>query len=114
MNQKVKQQRVFMACTHTKTVEIRVFTEVTFWNSAEYGILCGSDFTLREIFHCLIPRNFVVIPRIRIRPKMSIFDRIRIRNNLVKIMLLGNTYFHKLLKYGLKPAFCLKDQLVIR
>jgi hypothetical protein len=27
----------------------RVFTEVTFWNSAEYGILCGSDFTSAEL-----------------------------------------------------------------
>jgi hypothetical protein len=27
------------------SVTIRVFTEVTFWNSAEYGILFGSDFT---------------------------------------------------------------------
>jgi hypothetical protein len=38
----------------------RVFTEVTFWNSAEYGILLGSDITsaeFRGIFHCLIPRN---------------------------------------------------------
>jgi hypothetical protein len=26
----------------------RVFTEVTFWNSAEYGISCGSDFTFAE------------------------------------------------------------------
>jgi hypothetical protein len=44
----------------------RVFKEVTFWNSAEYGILCGSDFTsteLRGILHCLIPWNFIVIPR---------------------------------------------------
>jgi hypothetical protein len=26
----------------------RVSTEVTFWNSAEYGILCGSDFNSAE------------------------------------------------------------------
>jgi hypothetical protein len=28
----------------------RVFTEVIFWNSAEYGILCGSDFTSAYYF----------------------------------------------------------------
>jgi hypothetical protein len=28
---------------------IRVSTEVTFWNSAEYGILCGSDFNSAEV-----------------------------------------------------------------
>jgi hypothetical protein len=28
--------------------KIRLFTEVTLWNSAEYGILCGSDFTSAE------------------------------------------------------------------
>jgi hypothetical protein len=29
-------------------VVYRVFMEVTFWNSAEYGILWGSDFTSAE------------------------------------------------------------------
>jgi hypothetical protein len=28
----------------------RVFTEVTFWNSGEYRIVCRSDFTSAEIF----------------------------------------------------------------
>jgi hypothetical protein len=35
--------------------------EVTLWNSAEYRILCKSDFTsakFQGIFHYFIPRNF--------------------------------------------------------
>jgi hypothetical protein len=40
----------------------RVFTDVTFWYSAEYGILCGSGFNTAEfrgIFYCLIMRYSV-------------------------------------------------------
>jgi hypothetical protein len=40
----------------------RVSTEVTFWNSAEDGILCGSDLHSAEFRG--IPRNFLsLIPR---------------------------------------------------
>ncbi len=50
--------------THTGAYSThRVFSEVPFWNSAEYGILYGIDFILRNsaefhgIYYCSIPRN---------------------------------------------------------
>jgi hypothetical protein len=46
---------VFLYCTI-----VRVSTEVTFWNAAECGILCGSDFNSAEFrgsSEYVIPRN---------------------------------------------------------
>jgi hypothetical protein len=35
----------------SEPIVIRVFTEVTFWNSAEYGIFCGSDIAAAEFLY---------------------------------------------------------------
>jgi hypothetical protein len=71
----------------------RVFTKVTFWNSVEYKILCGSDLTsaeFRRIFHCLIPRNSVGFRAI-------LCTEFRIRN-------LNNKFMQKTLDFSeLKP-----------
>jgi hypothetical protein len=51
---------LFSVSFETNLFVSRVSTEVTFWNSAEYGILCGSDFNSAEFrgsIECLIPRN---------------------------------------------------------
>jgi hypothetical protein len=66
--------------SHGKT---RVFTEVTFFISAEYGIPCGSDFTsleFRAIFHCLIMRNSVEFCRYSAEFRAILCTEFRIRN----------------------------------
>jgi hypothetical protein len=43
----------------------RVFTEMTFWNAAEYGILCGSD--LKRLNFRGIPQNFQLFNSVEFR-----------------------------------------------
>jgi hypothetical protein len=67
-------------CQSATPLGTRVSTEVTFWNSAEDGILCGSDLHSAEFRG--IPRKFQPITSAKFRGIPFLF---RIRNSVYRL-----------------------------
>jgi hypothetical protein len=63
-------------CWEDRKERISVYTEVTFWNSVEYGILCRSDFISFGI-----PRNFLLLSSVEFHAISCTVFRIRILSN---------------------------------